>query len=244
VDLNPVGASSSIAYDTHGGQQVGSAILGGQRAGMWSGSASSWTDLHAFLSSEFDTSEAYGIWHDGASTYVAGKARRVSTGGHEAILWVGPAPQTIAATSITVAPGIAINGTPANVNASDDVYYTLRPGVVLTTNQSPIVVTASYNLPAATARAINAVVEARAHQGNIRQTIEAYDFSTSTYSQLNQQVLRTSSDTVMTLPVGPPVDYIGAGNEVRIRVAYKAVGALLIYPWLLSIDEATLRLVP
>ena len=47
VDLNPAGATSSIAYAVHAGRQAGQAAIGGEtHAGEWSGTASSWIDRH------------------------------------------------------------------------------------------------------------------------------------------------------------------------------------------------------
>jgi hypothetical protein len=75
----------------HGGQQVGY-VNALSRASLWSGTAASWVDLHAFLPAEFNHSSiARGIWHDGTSTYVVGKGFNSTTGRDEALLWVGPA---------------------------------------------------------------------------------------------------------------------------------------------------------
>src|SRR5437773_3844874 len=113
--------------------------------------------------------------------------------------------------------------------ASDYMYYVLRPCVVLSSSQSPIVLTNGYTLPANNATALSSVVESRAQQANIRQTIEAFNFSTNTYAQQNQQVLPTT-DTVVTSNLTPPANYIGGGNEVRLKISYKAVGPILAYP--------------
>jgi MYXO-CTERM domain-containing protein len=62
VNLNPAGASSSLANGIHADQQVGwASIAGTQRAGLWSGSAASWVDLHPAGAT---TSTAWGV-HDG-----------------------------------------------------------------------------------------------------------------------------------------------------------------------------------
>jgi hypothetical protein len=47
TNLHPAGAANSIALGVQGGEQVGGAIFGAvQHAGLWSGSADSWVDLH------------------------------------------------------------------------------------------------------------------------------------------------------------------------------------------------------
>ncbi len=93
IDLNPAGWSASEALGVHDGQQVGYAGLAWweTHAGLWSGTAASWLDLHNYLPSEFTTSIAHGIWHDGAATYVVGSAYSTTTLRNEAVMWVGPA---------------------------------------------------------------------------------------------------------------------------------------------------------
>ncbi len=91
TNLNPAGSGQSIAYAVHDGQQVGYAGAQYQpHAGLWSGSAASWFDLHNYLPWEFTVSEAHGIWHDGATTYVVGSGYNSATARNEALMWVGP----------------------------------------------------------------------------------------------------------------------------------------------------------
>ena len=244
VNLDPAGSEGSTGYGVYGDQQVGSVVVGGvEHASLWRGTAASWVDLHAFLPADFRDSIARAIWSNEAFTYVVGFGYNNTLGRYEALMWVSA--HTITATTTSLSPGIVVSGTPADLNTSNDVYYTLRPGIVLSSSQSPIVLNASYTHPAGSASALNSVVEARAQQSNIRQTIEAFNFSTSSYAQLNQQVLPTTTpDTVVTSAISPPANFIGAGNEVRLKISYKAVGPILSYPWRVYIDEATLRFVP
>jgi hypothetical protein len=93
VDLSPVGTYDSDAHAVHGGQQAGVAFVGNfSHAGIWSGTAASWVDLHTFLPASFINSEARDIWHSGNVTYVAGYGQDSTTGLREALLWMGPAP--------------------------------------------------------------------------------------------------------------------------------------------------------
>jgi hypothetical protein len=75
----------------YGGQQVGYAnIDGADHASLWSGTADSWVDLHAFAPSEFTSSVAEGIWNDGATTFVSGYGWNETNGRNEALMWVSP----------------------------------------------------------------------------------------------------------------------------------------------------------
>jgi len=242
VDLHPAGPDQSVARDVADSSQVGEVYFANiTHASLWTGTAASWVDLHAFLPPWYVKSEATAVYQESGGTFVVGTGYTTMSGGKQAVMWVGPT-QVVTATNTTVSPGNVFGGAPANLDASDNAYYTLRPGPTLSTSQSPIVLTAYYYLASATPSAVNVVVESRAQQGNLRQTVAVYDYSTSSYHLLYEQILPTASpDTVIQLPVDLAEDYIGPGKELRIRVSYKAVGAVLSFPWRVFLDELTLR---
>ncbi len=95
VNLNPAGATFSWAWATDGTHQVGYAQFGGgTHAMLWSGSADSAIDLDAALGSDYSGSEAFAVWTDGQTTYVAGDAG--SSSGEHAIVWaITPEPSSI-----------------------------------------------------------------------------------------------------------------------------------------------------
>jgi len=95
VHLHPDGVSESIAFAGAGGQQVGQVRLidtGSLHASLWTGTADSWVDLHAFLPAEFLTSTARSIWSDGSFIYIAGNGYSTLTNREEALLWSVPVP--------------------------------------------------------------------------------------------------------------------------------------------------------
>jgi len=123
IDLHPAGASSSALNATTGTRQAGSAVFGGvYHAGIWAGSSASFIDLHAFLPTGYKTgnSEAFGIWSDGAATYVGGYAVNSATGESEAILWKldhAPTVRISGKKKITTTKAkLAIKGTAADID--------------------------------------------------------------------------------------------------------------------------------
>lgn len=105
MDLNPAGASSSIAYATTGGQQAGYANFGGNaHAGIWSGTAGSFMDLGTSLGAAFGDSYAQSIWTDGSTTLVAGMAYPIGVGFTRAILWtIVPEPSSLSLAVVSLA---------------------------------------------------------------------------------------------------------------------------------------------
>jgi hypothetical protein len=85
VNLNPAGATQSYICGVSSGQQAGYARFGGldgsDHAGLWSGTADSWVDLHALLNSSASSSRAQGVETSAGETWVVGYA------GGQAILW-------------------------------------------------------------------------------------------------------------------------------------------------------------
>lgn len=147
---------------------------------------------------------------------------------------------TINPSSMTLTPGIVVSGNLNSLFNSDDNYLVLRPGIVFSTQQDPIVMTLSGTAPGNTPSMLQFVWESKANQGNIRETVRAFNFMTNSYDQLNQVVL-TTGDVMRSANLSSPSNYIGPNNEVRAQMVYRTVGPVFSFPWLVSIDEATWR---
>ena len=97
VDLHPpLGElSGSYAWGVYAGQQVGRVYVRSQpngaalfsHASLWSGTASSWVDLHQYLPEGFSDSNAYAIWSDDKFIRVVGNAYSTVNARDEAMLW-------------------------------------------------------------------------------------------------------------------------------------------------------------
>src|SRR5438105_10478342 len=110
--------------------------------------------------------------------------------------------QVITASSVTLNPGFLVSGTPADLNTSNNVYFVLRPGIVLTTSQEPIVLNLVYIAPHQMLSSLTAIVESRAQQIGERQTVDVYNFGTSTYDRLSQSLIGNDPpDNVFTLSI-------------------------------------------
>lgn len=93
VDLQP-DSWGSYAVAVWERFQVGWTVYqdfeGPTRACIWQGSPSTYTDLHQFLSSDFDESKASDVWFSGSKVYVIGTGEINSEGGgSRAVMWIG-----------------------------------------------------------------------------------------------------------------------------------------------------------
>ena len=95
VNLGPAGASSSEGLGINGTGEVGDATFGGViRAGLWTDTAASWVDLQNYLTPNYISSRATGIYTANTGiTSISGYAYNTDTGNYEAVLWTQTVPE-------------------------------------------------------------------------------------------------------------------------------------------------------
>jgi hypothetical protein len=142
-----------------------------------------------------------------------------------------------------VAPGSLVSGTIADVRFSDDIYMSFKPGAIFGGGADPLVVTYNATLPGVPT-SLSLVVESRATSGNIRQSMDAYNYSIQdwvTVDNLSPIPTGPQQDAIRTVVLQNPADFVGPGNAVRMRMRYKATRAIFVWPYMAKIDEATWR---
>ncbi len=236
LDISPPASVESVAAAVHDGQQVGSARFGTVwRAGLWNGTASSWIDLSSFLPAGFGDSQATGISHDRALTYVVGYGMNNVTGRSEALMWVS---RSVAPTSFNMFRGSVFSGNLASLQNSDNDRLVMRPGVTLGTSQPPIQVILNATAPTASPDGFSFSLESSASFGNAQQKISLYNFTTGLYEELDVRLAKTTDDTVTVTVRTNPSRFIEPGTlAIRALVSFRAVGPSLSFPWSGRIDK-------
>ncbi|MDQ2987241.1 MAG: hypothetical protein M3R13_11095 [Armatimonadota bacterium] len=236
VDLHPAGATYSIAYGVDGGQQVGDAFVGSNfRASLWSGTAASWVNLDEFLSASFASSEARGVWHDGAFTYVVGTGFNVTTNRSEALMWVS---RSIAPTSYSTVRGTAFSGNLASLLNSDNNRLVIRPGFVFSVGEPPVQVRLNATAPTASPNGFSFSVESSASFGNAQQKVWLWNYVIDDYELLDTRLATTTDDVVTVTVRSDPSRFIQPGTlAIRALVSFRAVGPAFAYPWSGRIDK-------
>jgi hypothetical protein len=150
---------------------------------------------------------------------------------------------TIAPNNFAVAPGALVSGGLAELGISDDAYLVMRPGVVLTSSQDPIALRVDGTVLGANPSELKIVVETKASAPSIRQITEVWNFNTNGWQVVdtNPAISNAGPDTVLNVTLTPPANYVGPANLVQMRLKFKAMGAILVYPWQARVDEATWR---
>ncbi len=236
VNIHPAVSTESVVWGVHGGQQAGHATVGGVlRACLWSSSAASWVDLSSYLPAGFGDSQAMGISHVGALTYVVGYRVRNLTGRDEALMWVS---RSVAPTSFSMFRGSVFSGNLASLQNSDDNRLVMRPGITLGTSQPPIQIILNATAPTASPDGFSFSLESSASFGNAQQKISLYNFTTGLYEELDARLAKTSDDTVTVTVRTNPSRFIEPGTlAIRALVSFRAVGPSLAFPWSGRIDK-------
>ena len=108
VDLNPAGATFSLANATIDTMQAGYAIIDSfHRAILWFGAADNYIDLQLELGSQYRDSEASSVWTDGNTILVAGRASDWPGNVHQ-MLWSIAVPEPAAGSFLALTLGVLV----------------------------------------------------------------------------------------------------------------------------------------
>ncbi|MDQ2987094.1 MAG: hypothetical protein M3R13_10320 [Armatimonadota bacterium] len=237
VNLHPAGHEESTATDVHSGQQVGYvANSGNPSAAYWTGSAASYVDLDPFLPQFWFNSEARGIWDDGDETRIVGTASN-PVGDVFAVMWVR-LNDTVPVTSLDVIRGIVSGGGLASLAASDDSRLEMKPGIVFSTSQEPVLIKVTGTSPQLNPAMLSFFVESSATGGpSIRQSIQMYDFDAGVYESVDVQPCTALDETVRVTITDDPGRFIGPSGQVDAQVGYKATAPVFQFPWRVRLDR-------
>jgi hypothetical protein len=145
-----------------------------------------------------------------------------------------------------IGPGAFVSGGVSELAVSDNLYLVARPGVVLTSSQDPLAVTCEAYSVGNNPSMLRMLIESRSSAPNVRQIVECRNFSTSSWTLVDTTTIATGAnpDTVITPNVPNPSQHFQNDLLMRVRVRYRAMGAILVYPWQVSIDEIAWRYTP
>ena len=145
---------------------------------------------------------------------------------------------TVLPTSFSLTTGVVVSGGLPEILQSDNLALVMRPGATLTTQQKPLVVEVESTLPGGAVNGLKFTLESRSTSASIRQWIELYNFTTSSWVQMDTR-MTSVTDVVTTVAIPNQAQYFEAGTRrVRARISYKAEGPVLAYPWNARIDQA------
>ncbi|MDQ2987387.1 MAG: hypothetical protein M3R13_11845 [Armatimonadota bacterium] len=129
---------------------------------------------------------------------------------------------------------------------SSDGYWSIAPGPVFTQQQNPVSMIVKHTAPPENPTEMGVILESRGSAGGVKQSVAVYNFSSSTWTSLESNVVLPfggSPDRYAILPVPNPVSHIGPGREIRLRVEYRNDSPVFVWPWNARIDREMIRYV-
>jgi hypothetical protein len=145
--------------------------------------------------------------------------------------------------TVATGPGVVLSGDIFSVLDSDNSYYVARPGVVLVSSADPLAIQFDSTTSTTPIVAYSFQIEAKGSTGTLTQKIDLYNWSTTQWVQVDSRPAPTT-DTVVTVNApGSANEFVQNGTRrIRARVRYRATGAVLVYPWTASVDQALWRI--
>ena len=151
---------------------------------------------------------------------------------------------TVHPSSFSISPGIILSGGLNELQYNDGQRLIARPGVVLSSNQTPLQIVIEGSSPVHTPTKLRVLVEAQVSQANISQTISLFDFVSSSWEVLDTRAGTISDSVADVAASGNPEGYVQTNGTIRARVGYRATGPILSYPWQARVDRVLWSVVP
>ena len=122
---------------------------------------------------------------------------------------------------------------------------TVEPGITLNQAERQVQLIVTGTAPTETPSELRIRVEAHASINNIGQWIELWNYDTSSWEQVDYMIATTVDSIVEVSITVDPGRFIEAGSkQMRAKVSYKEVGIVLVFPWLISVDQTAWVIVP
>jgi hypothetical protein len=139
-----------------------------------------------------------------------------------------------APTAMTMDAGNIAGGNLASLSHSDDNRLQLSPGA---SSEFPIRVVLEGSVGTGSPESIKVRLESQSSVPNIRQRVEAWDYVSSKWVQVDERGLATS-DGSFDLILANTSQMVGATGAVKLRVTYRPNSALRVRAWRARIDQA------
>ena len=128
--------------------------------------------------------------------------------------------------------GSLLDGDLTAVQFSDDNYLRLNPGFTLNSIEAPVWLEF---FAIANNSATSLQVESNALTPGLTYTVEAFNYSTTSYEEIGIQTEQFGTDQVVEFTLN--ADNVDADGSVRTRVGWRQTGFTLNFPWEILVDQ-------
>ena len=189
-----------------------------------------WSDQNAWISVDADTE---------AITLNAGAENTENSSPSDYTVVQAETLEEVAPTAVTVFRGLLVAGGLNETLQSDDMALQVNPGFTLNSTEAPVWIIHDGNLSEDSPVALDVQVEARANTPGLTQTMEAFNWLTGVFDEVDSRAGSFNTDVVATVDLSANVpDYVEAGTgAVRVRNGWRQTGFVLLFPWQIDIDQ-------
>jgi hypothetical protein len=146
----------------------------------------------------------------------------------------------------TVLKGLFSGGWHADMDQSDNRYWSISPGLVASLTEDPVRIVVEHALPGSSPSGLNLTVESRRLGPPVYQILEVWNYTTARWDLLDQGDLPAGADPDRTVTLSIPSlpDHIGPGNNVKIRIRCNTPRFHGVTLWSALFDREYLDYVP
>ena len=143
----------------------------------------------------------------------------------------------IPVTSYSLNRGIVLDGGTASLSENDSNYLRVRPGVVLSSSETPVQIILEGTTQFRDVAEFRFKLEAAVSSTNVRQTTDLFNFQTNLWEQVDTRPAPLSDSRIdLVFTNARFID--PATGTVRARVQFRAIGPIISYPWIARLDYA------
>jgi hypothetical protein len=148
-------------------------------------------------------------------------------------------PIFVVASQYNIFRGNHLSGDLSDTFQSDDSYLKFNPGFVVNSSEPPVWIEFEGTLPTDNPSSLSVTLEAAASTLVLTQTIEAFNWTTGQYEEVDSRTASFNTDSVVTVDLSDGLqDFVEPGiGSVKTRVGWKSAGYVLYYPWTICIDQ-------
>lgn len=142
-------------------------------------------------------------------------------------------------TGFTLFRGILDSGGLSDLSQSDDSRLVITGQITAILSDSPVNVQLDATAPSETPSALRFFLEAQSSSANLRQVVELWDYTTSTWVALDSRQSTQNADSRIVLTASNPSRFIQSGTRaMRAQIRYFATGVIPFVRWTARIDQA------
>jgi hypothetical protein len=140
--------------------------------------------------------------------------------------------------SFTVLRGLQQGGGLAELLDSDDTYLQVRAGLTLGPFEPPVWIEVEATSPTDIPANLTFTLESRGNTGNLKQTVEFFNFDTDSYEEVDMRDATTSDSSIEIQPAGDVTRFVQPGTGLmQARIGWRSQGLIALFPWTISVDQ-------